>query len=203
MRNPHTDNITRPISEVLTFLFTRYGFVNSQRLKQEEDKVTNFSWNISDTPVVISNLIEDLEIIAEAARNSKSDTQLVNYGIDLVRDTGEFETSLLTWFARPDNDQIWENFKSHFTLAHIEVAKVRDTSMRGTVFHQANATVEALTAEMVHIRDELVESINSLSTVIPPTDMPPALPSPPQPPISTDRLMNATVGQQTLLEVIQ
>ena len=75
--------------------------------------------------------------------------------------------------------------------------------MRGTAFHQANTTVEALTVEMVHIRDELVESINSLSTVTPTTDIPPALPSPPQPPISTDHLMNTTVEQQTLLEAIQ
>ena len=96
LRNPLTDNITRPIYEVLTFLFTRYGFVDSRRLKQEEDKVRNFSWNISDPPVVIFNLIEDLEIIVEAARNEKSDTQLVNYGIDLVRETTEFETGLLT-----------------------------------------------------------------------------------------------------------
>ena len=54
LNNPLTDNITCPIHEVLTFLFTR-------RI---------FSWNINDTPVVVFNLIEDLEIIAKAARNA-------------------------------------------------------------------------------------------------------------------------------------
>ena len=68
---------------------TRYGI--------EEDKVSTFSWNIIDPPVVIFCLIEDLEIIAEAANNQKSDTQLVNYGLDLVRNTSEFETALLAW----------------------------------------------------------------------------------------------------------
>jgi hypothetical protein len=74
LKNPLTDTITRPIYEVLHFLMTRYGHVDSRRLKVEEDKVTNFTWNIIDPPVVIFSLIEDLEIIAEASNNMKSDT---------------------------------------------------------------------------------------------------------------------------------
>ena len=99
---------------------------------------------------MIFSLIEDLEIIAEAALNEKSDTQLVNCGLDLIRDTGEFETSLLTWYNRPVAEQTWANFKTHFTTAHTELSKVRGASMRGSSFHQANATVEALTSKMMN-----------------------------------------------------
>ena len=110
LRNPMTDQITLSIPEVLQFLVTRYGVVDSRRLQQEEDRVRNFSWNISDPPVVLFNIIEDLEIIAEAAQNAKSNIQLVNYGIDIVRESNEIETALLTWFSKPMPDQTWANF---------------------------------------------------------------------------------------------
>ena len=204
LHNPLTDNITRPIPEVLTFLFTRYGFLDSRRLTKEEDKVRDFSWKISDTPVVFFNLIEDLEIIAEAARNVKSDTQKVNYGVDIVRDTNEFETSLLTWLVRLTDRQTWVNFKTHFTTAHTELSKVRGSSVRGSTFHQANTTVEALTVEMVHIRDKLQESINSLSTVTPPTIQPPPEPNlPTETPRTNQQINAATAGQQAIIEAIQ
>jgi hypothetical protein len=201
LKNVHTDSITQSIHQGLTFLITRYGNVDSRRLKQEEDRVRHFSWNIIDPPVVLFNLIEDLEIIAEAAMNEKSNTQLVNYGLDIIRDTGEFETSLLTWYNRPVNDQTWVNFKTHFTTAHRELSKVRGASMRGSAFQQANATVEALTSEMMSIRNELVDSINSLSTVTPPTEtVPPTL----LPPIEdTNQQMNATTGQQAIIDAIK
>ena len=77
--------------------------------------------------------------------------------------------------------------------------------MRGSSFHQANATVEALTAEMSQIRNELVNSINSLSTMTPPTLLPPTTTLPHQAMLHSlpDNQMNTTVGQQTLLDAIQ
>jgi len=204
LKNPLTDTITRPVHDVLHFLMTRYGHVDSRRLKIEEDKVTNFTWNIIDPPVVIFSLIEDLEIIAEAAHNMKSDTQLVNYGLDLVRNTNEFENALLAWYTR--QDQTWASFKTHFTTAHTELARVRGTSMRGSSFHQANATVAALTEQMQHIRNDLREEINSLSTFTPPTDFPTETPPPvTNTPTLTHPQMNATAqqGQQEIIAAIQ
>ena len=73
--------------------------------------------------------------------------------------------------------------------------------MRGSAFQQANATVEALTSEMLSIRNELVDSINSLSTVTPPTEIvPPTIP----PTIEeTNQQMNATTGQQVIIDAIK
>ena len=204
LKNTLTDSITRPIHEVLTFLITRYGNVDSRRLAQEEEKVRNFSWNIIDPPVVIFTLIEDLETIAEAARNAKSDTQLLNYGLDIVRNTSEFETALLAWYTKPTNDQTWTNFKTHFTTAHTELSNVRGSTMRGSAFNQANATVEALSREMGDLRNDLIESINSLSTVTPPTEILP--PSNPTlltiPPVEQQQEMNATISNHTMIEAI-
>jgi len=41
----------------------------------EEQKAQMFSWNVIDLPVVIFNLIENLEVTAIARNNEKSMTQ--------------------------------------------------------------------------------------------------------------------------------
>ena len=194
--NDVTSTITQTIPQVLTFLFTRYGEVDSQRVTQEEDKVKNYAWNIMDPPVVLFNLIEDLEKIAEAANVPKTVGQRINYGLDIIRTTGEFENSLITWYARPNDQHTWANFKTHFTEAHTELSRVRGASMRGSAFHQANATVAALSAEMHNIRNDLVESINSLSFQESDDTSPP--PTEESPPID-NHLLNAAMSNQTAL----
>ena len=130
---------------------------------KEEDKVKNFTWTITDPAVVIYNLIDDLETISEAAGVPKTINQRIQDGVQIIKKTGEFEKSLLDWFARPAYEHTWQNFKIHFTDAHTKLAKVRGSSMRGTVFHHANATVAALSTEMTNIRNDLMEKIICLT----------------------------------------
>lgn len=158
-----TSTITMTIPQILTFLFTRYGEVTNQRVVTEEEKVKNFTWNIIDPPVVLFNLIEDLQTISDAANNPKTISQLINYGLEIIKNTGEFETALLAWIARPTVEHTWPNFKTHFTTAHTELSRIRGAQMRGSAFHQANATIEAIKSEMNTFKNNLVESINSLS----------------------------------------
>jgi hypothetical protein len=193
--NDITSTITKTIPEVLDFLFTRYGEVDNQRVIREEDKVKNFTWNIVDPPVVLFNLIEDLETIAEAANAPKTVNQLINFGLDIIRATGEFEAALITWFVRPSAEHTWKNFKEHFTKAHNELIKVRGASMRGSAFHQANATVAALSSEIQNIKNDVVESINSLSLQINDEPFPPTESMPPL----EDQQANATMSNQTAL----
>ena len=76
--NPIISTVTMTIPEVLTFLFTRYGEVDNQRVIKEEDNVKNFTWNIVDPPVVLYNLIKDLETISKAANVPKTVNQLID-----------------------------------------------------------------------------------------------------------------------------
>jgi hypothetical protein len=197
LNNEITSTITLTIPEILNFLFVRYGEVNHQQVVNEEEKVKNFSWNLTDPPVVIYNLIENLQTLSEAANQPKTANQLLNYGLQIVRSTGEFEYALLAWFTRPVTEHTWTNFKLHFTTAHTELSKVRGTSMRVSAFHQANATVAALSAEMSTFRDDVVESINSLTLSTQEDD---TLPSTEvsSPPI-LDHQANATMSNQNAL----
>ena len=158
-----TGTINQPIPDVLEFLFTRYGKVNSEEVEQEEKKVRSFTWNISDPPVCIFNMIDKLAKVAEAANLEKTEAQLVDYGLNIIRNTGEFETAILEWNAKDAVDKTWYEFKTHFTDAHTALSEVRGTSMRGTHFHQANATIEALRTDMSAIRNDLMEGISALT----------------------------------------
>ena len=125
LQNEIISKITKTIPQVLTFLFTRYGEVNNERVI----KVKNFTWTITDPPVVIYNLIDDLDTISEAAGVPKTVNPRIQYGVDIIKKTREFENSLLEWFARPTLEHSWKKFKSHVTNSHTELAKVRGSSM--------------------------------------------------------------------------
>ena len=147
LRDEVTNTITISSSDVLAFLSRRYGKVDSNKVSTEETKVIEFSWNIVDPPVCIFNLIEDLRSVPNAAGVPKIEAQLINYGLDIVRSTGEFENGLIAWEALEPADKTWSTFKNHFTDAHTALIKVRSNSMRGSSFHQANATIEALSTD--------------------------------------------------------
>ena len=80
LQNEIISKITKTIPQVLTFLFTRYGEVNNERVI----KVKNFTWTITDPPVVIYNLIDDLDTISEAAGVPKTVNPRIQYGVDII-----------------------------------------------------------------------------------------------------------------------
>ena len=94
--NNVTSIITRTTRENLTYLFTRYGEVTSERVTQEENKVRNYTWTITDPLIVIFNLIEDLQTISKDANVLKTANELINYDLYIVRATDEFKNALIT-----------------------------------------------------------------------------------------------------------
>ena len=88
--------------------------------------------------MTIFTAIEDLVEVAEAAQLPKSNAQIVNYGLYIVRKTSDFEHALTSWFARPVAERTWITFKAHFIAAHRALKQVRGPTIRNTAFQQAN-----------------------------------------------------------------
>ena len=61
--------------------------------------------------VTISNALEELEELVKAAGNEYTEKQLVKFGIEIVKNTCNFETGLTEWLAKP----ALVAFKTHFT----------------------------------------------------------------------------------------
>jgi len=70
-----------------------------------------------DTLVPIYNEIE-LEHLSVAAVNPYSQSQIVSYGLTIIKNTNNFETGIRTWITRPPIEHTWPNFKVHSEEAH-------------------------------------------------------------------------------------
>lgn len=160
LKNSVTNTITMTVPEILTFLFTRYGQVESNTVTIEEKKVRDFVYNLNDSPVIFFTAIEDLVSLAQAANLPKTKEQIIDLGITIIRNTGDFETGLTTWYAKASADHTWPNFKEHFNETYQNLIKVRGISMRGTAF-QAN---QLITDQLNQLRNEVIGGMNALAT---------------------------------------
>ena len=124
--------------------------------------MATFYWDINDPPVLMFSKIKDLAQLAEAAGMPKTEAQIVNYGIAIVKRTNDFETAFMNWFNLPAVDQTYQRFKSHFSDAQHELCKIQGSKLHDTQFHQANQVSE-LQADFSKLKDELITSVNTLS----------------------------------------
>ena len=115
-RNKNSNTIDKPISDILDYLFARYGRVPQETLAEEHAKLVEKTFDISEPLVILYNEIDDLQDLAVAAKNPFSDSQLVILGMRLIKNTGDFEKGIQEWYDRTvDTD--WKHFQSHFDSA--------------------------------------------------------------------------------------
>ena len=123
------------------------------------------------------NLVEDLAKAAIAANLPKSQAQLVNYGLHVVKKTADFERALGDWYDRPPHEHTWVNFKTHFTAAQRKLKKIRGPTVRDTTFHQVNQLATKLTEDFSSFKSDVLTSLHDLGTSPPPGIVQPLPPS--------------------------
>ena len=63
------------------------------------------------TPLVtVFNKIEDLRDLAEATHNSYTEIQLLNIGLQTLKESGDFTEGLKLWYQKPPAEHTWINF---------------------------------------------------------------------------------------------
>ena len=141
-RNPDTNSITEPIATTMAYLFQRYGNVTQVTLDSEARKVQNMTYLLTDPINNIFQAVQELGQLADAASNPYTDRQLLEYGLNIIRNTHDFELAQISWNQRPIADKTWANFKTHFVEALTQLELVRGTTMQPSAFHQAHALVQ-------------------------------------------------------------
>ena len=114
------------IKIALSSLFCTYGKVTADQLRQEEDRVKEYFWQPTDAPNILYNMIENLAFYADAADLPYTANQLINFGLNVVRRTGQYKRALIEWYAKQDVDKTWNNFKLHFTAAQQQLCQVQE-----------------------------------------------------------------------------
>ena len=87
------------------------------------------------------------------ADNEYTERQLVNIGIQIIKNTNDFERGLENWIIRPTVDKTWVNFKAHFETAHKYLTQLSGPLMKNSSFVN---TANAITVSVIEsVKEEL------------------------------------------------
>ena len=117
LKNEDTDLIEDDIPTVLTYLFSSYGKVPTREVKEKEQEVLSIAFVPSDPMVTIYRPIEQLRTLAEIAQIPYTESQIVDFGLQLIKNTQDFESALAEWNKKKHQDRSWDLFKEHFQEA--------------------------------------------------------------------------------------
>ena len=92
-----TQRVDMTIEALLRTLFQRYGFVMQHQLEEFESSVRQYTYNIQEPLSLLFDLIKELQLLAEAARMPYTDVQLVSFGVEILRNTHDFQDGIKSW----------------------------------------------------------------------------------------------------------
>ena len=111
LKNDDTDLIEEDIPAVLSYLFTNYGKVPTRVVKEKEQEVLTAPFVPNDSMITIYPPIEQLRPLADIAGIPYTETQVVDFGVQLIKSTRDFETALGEWNRKPQTEKSWKNSK--------------------------------------------------------------------------------------------
>ena len=155
LKNPDTDLIEDDIPTVLQYLFNNYGKVPTRIVKEKETEVLSTPFVPSDPMVTIFRPIEQLRTLAEIAKIPYTETQIVDFGIQLIKSTRDFETALGDWNKKAEREKTWDLFKDHFTDAQQTLKDIRGPTMAQAGFHHANLLASEIRSELQENQEKM------------------------------------------------
>jgi len=98
------NTIQASVPTVLAYLFTTYKTIEPEVLRERELKFCEMAYNLMDPLITIYDAIEDLEHLGIAVVSLYSQSQIVSYGLTIIKNTYNFETGICTWITIPPTD---------------------------------------------------------------------------------------------------
>ena len=105
LRNRITNSITADIPTIIEHLKTNFAAIEPEEITARTKKVLDISYNLMDPLITIFDEIEDLEVFANAAGNPFTKEQIVNIGLQLLKNTNDFETGIMKWVKKANEDK--------------------------------------------------------------------------------------------------
>ena len=148
LKNEHTDLIEEDIPTVLEYLFSNYGKVPTRQVKEKEQEVLSTPFVPSDPMITIFRPIEQLRNLAKIAKIPYTESQIVDFGIQLIKNTRDFETALGDWNRKLQHNKSWDEFKEHFQIAQSTLKDIRGPTMAQAGYHHANLLASEIRNEL-------------------------------------------------------
>ena len=114
LRNPITNTITADVSTILTHIFRYYGFITPEVLANNSKQVKDMQYTVAEPLVIVSNAVEELKLMAEAASNPFTEEQLISIATQIIKNTHDFEDGPKSWYNLPPLGRTWDILKTHF-----------------------------------------------------------------------------------------
>ena len=83
-------------------------------------------------------MIDDLQLVGEAAGIPYTDLQLVSYATEILRVTKDFDDGIKLWNRLTSAAQTWAAFITHFDAEYKDLVKLRGPTMQSSNLHHAN-----------------------------------------------------------------
>ena len=160
--NDDTALLDTPIADIMDHLFKHYGQIRGEEVTAREAEVLRTSFTPSDPLVTIWSPIEKLKKFAIKAKRPYTDIQLIDMALQLIRNTRDFEKALGKWDKKPDVDKTWDNLKTHFRDAQLELRRIRGPTMMQAGFAHANHLATEMREEMQASNLELLNILTRI-----------------------------------------
>ena len=157
--------LSTDIPTILDHLTNRYGQVTSGEVQQFLGEVLKTPYTPAEPLVMVWNPIQKLKKLAIQAKIPYSEEQLIEFALQIIRSTHDFEKALGEWEAKPTANTNWTNLKLHFSQAQEELKKIRGPTMVQAGFHQMNNIAHDIREEFMQTRTELANMAALLKAV--------------------------------------
>ena len=94
LHNRSVDTIQRDIPTVLAYLYTTYGTIETEVLREHKVEVREMVYNLMELLVTIYDEIEELEHLGVAAVDPYSISQIMSHGLTIIKNTNNFKTGI-------------------------------------------------------------------------------------------------------------
>ena len=108
-------------------------------------------YDLTQPIITIVDALEELQGLAKAAGGEYTEKQVVKFGIEITRNTCNFDTGLTEWLAKPAIARTWISFKTHFTWAYKNLKAIRGKTIRSEDYHQANMLASQVLTEVKNV----------------------------------------------------
>ena len=89
-----------------------------------------------------------MQLLAEAAGTPYSELQLISFGVEILRNTHDFQDGIKSWNRLTTANRNWATFIKHFEQEYQELLELRGPSMQSSVLHSANSIVQKMKASV-------------------------------------------------------
>ena len=141
------------------FFYTRYGKVKSSTVREREDELLTTPVDLDLPIIILFDDIEDFRVLAQSARVPKTNAQIIDMTLTILKNCGCFTNALIAWKNLPQADKTWPRLKTHFDKAHEDLQDVTDLPIGQTPFQQINLLKEQVkqdvTEQLLMLQDTI------------------------------------------------